>query len=89
MKNNKLSYKNITTNSKTRNASATFVIRSFIVDNITIHEFRCYWEQNVCGRFGPTTTLRQKNCKTIYDNKHNAIGQLYLGLLYSGRNWFL
>ena len=25
--------------------SATFIIRSFTIDNITIHELRCYWNE--------------------------------------------
>ena len=25
--------------------SATFIIRNFIVDNITIHELGCYWNE--------------------------------------------
>ena len=46
MKNNRLSCKNNNYQTpKQEMPSAIFIIRSFIVDNITIHELRCYWNE--------------------------------------------
>ena len=46
MRNNKLNCKN--NNYKTLKQempSATFITRSFTIDNITIYELRCYWNE--------------------------------------------